>query len=475
MITLTIDNINTQISNLSKEYTVELKDIISYTTKEYFRNKSVDVTRTLYDVANRSFPTGILPVILKYFKQNKLEYTFTDTREAYVEDELILHNVVLRDYQAEVVETAIHKQRGIIQVATGGGKTLIATAIAAKLNIPTIFCVHTQDLLTQAYDVFSKALKTPIGIVGGGKNQIENITICMIQTLGNALNFKYIPADEFDTYAEESPSMMNKMMILKMIQNTQCVIIDECHHISALTYVSLMSSIPNACFRYGLSGTPYRDDGRDLILNAFAGNTLCKISATYLISKNYLMEPTIYIITSSREYESCYGDFYNTVYSQFIVQNEKRNALIVDYSKFFYGKNRKTLILITHIKQGKILFDLIKEHDPNVKLLTGEVDSKLRTQLIQDMKDGLLHTIIGTSLADEGLDIPIIDTMILGGGGKSAVRALQRIGRVLRIHPTKQKPVIIDFYDNVKFLLGHSKKRLSIYKTEKAFRIVDKH
>jgi superfamily II DNA or RNA helicase len=128
--------------------------------------------------------------------------------------------------------------------------------------------------------------------------------------------------------------------------------------------------------------------------------------------------------------------------------------------------------LVTQVTHGKILYKKIKKFDSKVQLLTGEVNCDLRTKLIKQMKNGDLNIIIGTSLADEGLDIPILDTLILAGGGKSSVKALQRVGRILRLHQDKNNPIVIDFNDNAKFLLSHSRKRWSIYKTEEEFKIV---
>jgi superfamily II DNA or RNA helicase len=467
MIKLTIDNINTTVKNLPDDAIDEIKNLISYTTREYFGMKATVIKRTLYDDYNKSFPTGLLNIIIQYLKDNNLQYTVTDSRVAYMENEIDFH-ATFRDYQKTVVDASIKKQRGIIQVATGGGKTIIAAGIIAKLNVPTIFCVHTKDLLQQAYDVFTDVLKIPIGIVGAGLVKIEKINICMMQTLGHALDFKYIPADEFDTYAEESPSMKNRMSILKMIQDVHCVIVDECHHISALTYVDLMSSLPMATFRFGMSGTPFRDDGRDLILNAYAGQLLCKVSASYLIEKNYLLQPTIYMVNTPYMLESPIAN-YNSIYKDHVVNNKPRNELIAKYVKKYFKQKRKTLILVTQVNHGKILYNLIKKIDPKVQLLIGEVDFKVRVELIRKMREGKLHTLIGTNLADEGLDIPILDTLILAGGGKSSVRALQRIGRIIRLHPKKQNPIVIDLVDNPRFLYNHAKKRINIYKLEKNY------
>jgi superfamily II DNA or RNA helicase len=59
----------------------------------------------------------------------------------------------------------------------------------------------------------------------------------------------------------------------------------------------------------------------------------------------------------------------------------------------------------------------------------------------------------------------------LAGAGKSMVKIPQRIGRVLRTYPGKENAVVIDFYDNCTYLLGHSQKRLKIYKKEPEFTI----
>lgn len=474
MVILKVNHIDTKILNAQVEQIEDIKDLISYSTKEFYRSKSVTVKRTLYNLEGRSFPTGLLSNVVKYLKKHNIKYEIEDSREVCFEDSIPLYNVTPRDYQLYAVEQGVKKQRGIVLIATGGGKTVVAAAIIAQLNVPTMFCVHTIDLLKQTYDEFSKFLQVPIGIVGGGQVKIEKFNICMIQTLGHALNFKYIPADEFDTYAEESPDMKSKMDILKMINATRCVIVDECHHVSAMTYVNLMSSLPDASFRYGLSATPFRDDGRDLILHAFAGKLLCKISASYLIKQGFLMKPTIYIVDSSNKVAMYATDTtanYNSVYKDYVVENEYRNGIIEEYAEFFYKKNRKILILVTQVTHGKALYNKIKKFDSKVQLLTGEVDTDLRTKLIKQMKNGELNIIIGTSLADEGLDIPILDTLILAGGGKSSVKALQRVGRILRLHQDKKNPIVIDFNDNAKFLLSHSRKRWSIYKTEEEFKI----
>jgi hypothetical protein len=75
------------------------------------------------------------------------------------------------------------------------------------------------------------------------------------------------------------------------------------------------------------------------------------------------------------------------------------------------------------------------------------------------------------TIFDEGIDCRPLDTLILAGAGKSATRALQRIGRILRPYPGKTDAVAIDFMDNCKYMQAHSTRRANIYKTEEEFDI----
>ena len=87
------------------------------------------------------------------------------------------------------------------------------------------------------------------------------------------------------------------------------------------------------------------------------------------------------------------------------------------------------------------------------------------------MRKGEPQITIASVIFDEGIDVRPLDTLILAGGGKSPTRALQRIGRILRPYEGKKDAIAVDFMDNCKYMQSHSKRRLSIYKTEEEFKI----
>jgi superfamily II DNA or RNA helicase len=80
----------------------------------------------------------------------------------------------------------------------------------------------------------------------------------------------------------------------------------------------------------------------------------------------------------------------------------------------------------------------------------------------EKITSGKIKCIVASTIYDIGVDLPILSGLIIAGGGKSSVRALQRVGRVIRLHPSKKQAAIIDFADQAPYLLEHSERRRDI-------------
>ena len=107
-----------------------------------------------------------------------------------------------------------------------------------------------------------------------------------------------------------------------------------------------------------------------------------------------------------------------------------------------------------------------------VKFLDGAKSSKDRIGAINEMKNGELDLLIASKIFDQGVDIPNLDALVLAGSGKSSGRALQRIGRVIRNAPGKKKAIVVELFDNCKYLRDHSESRIEVYKSEPGFNII---
>jgi superfamily II DNA or RNA helicase len=70
-------------------------------------------------------------------------------------------------------------------------------------------------------------------------------------------------------------------------------IFDEAHHVAAQTIYDLLYRMPNVSTVVGLSASPWRDDGLDLLLEAALGPVRYAIRASDLIDQGWLVPPHI--------------------------------------------------------------------------------------------------------------------------------------------------------------------------------------
>jgi superfamily II DNA or RNA helicase len=80
---------------------------------------------------------------------------------------------------------------------------------------------------------------------------------------------------------------------------------------------------------------------------------------------------------------------------------------------------------------------------------------------------------VATTLADEGLDLPPLRTLIIVLGGRSKTRVMQRIGRLVRPYSGKTHAVAYELEDEgVEYVADHLEMRLDLYRSEPAWRVV---
>lgn len=146
-----------------------------------------------------------------------------------------------------------------------------------------------------------------------------------------------------------------------------------------------------------------------------------------------------------------------------IFQNTKRDDLIVRLFERHAGDT--VLCLIGKIEHGQQLAERI----PGAMVIHSQMRKSecgmTRKTAIEAFKDGRLNMVFATSLADEGLDVPRANVLILGAAGRSAAKAEQRTARVLRAFHDKSHGTIHDFMDTQHpFLAAQSKARIRLYR-----------
>jgi superfamily II DNA or RNA helicase len=441
---------------------------------------SWDGKKRLYHKGYRTFPTGLLPLVMGILQQHDYDVKVTGKPPAVFQ--LAEHHRFnisqgweLRAYQQEAVDCAFDAERCMVRVPTGGGKTVIAAHIIEKCATLTVFLVHTKDLLYQAKEMFESIFGTEIGQIGDGIVDIKPVTVCTVQTAAKALGVKYTSnamAEGDDAFTDKVPQE-RLASIAALIDRAGCVMMDECHRIAAPTAMDVLSAIKNAPYRFGFSASPWRDDGADLALEAVFGQVAYTISATALIDMGFLVRPIIsFKSVPPKAYPK--KTKYAEVYTDYIVNNDARNAIGVKAAQRNLARGIRTLVLVRQIAHGKHIQEwLSKSLGFDVPFLSGKDDSTVRNAVIGDMRAGRLPMLIATTIADEGLDVKPLAGLVLLGGGKSSTRALQRVGRVLRPFEGKNFATVTDFEDNALYLVHHSAKRAKIYGSEPGFTITD--
>ena len=220
------------------------------------------------------------------------------------------------------------------------------------------------------------------------------------------------------------------------------------------------------------SATPVREDGKDLFFEACFGPKLVNISFTYLIENGFLVRPFICFVKLNGSQLPLHTTAkHSTIYSKGIVGNEFRNRMAIAEAKMLYLNGHHPLMLVQHVKHGNIL----KSYMPEAGFIHGKDSIIQRKEALDKFCIGEIPILIATTILDEAIDIPPCDSIIMTGGGASYVRTIQRISRGMRIdpnNPNKKFCVVIDFFDQDKYLDRHCFVRQNTYRSEKAFKII---
>ncbi len=254
--------------------------------------------------------------------------------------------------------------------------------------------------------------------------------------------------------------------ICAYLRDVEQVFVDEAHLTAANLdkgnlFTQALELMPNAYMRWGLTATPFmRAQYHDWLLEGTTGQILYDKPSNELVAEGWLARPKF-----SMYYVPCksYGDWADD-YDLALVQNKKRNNYIFNCIKHRQGP---IMVLVQRIAHGHLLKSICDKNGIPVRFLHGEVDVPTRQQALQDLKDGLIKAVIGSTIWDEGLDIAEIRTLILAGGGRSKIKNLQRLGRGIRLSVGKDEIEVIDFFEEgSKWLKRHAQERLKLWKSE---------
>jgi len=466
-----INNVSSQITPALDQAVVNaLRNKLSFEMPGIYYMKKINPyagVKYFFTPKTQIFPTGLIHYVRDVLDLYKVPYEQVDMRKAPVlGPEIPLKGVQLRDYQEDAVKRAVERQRGIIKAGTGAGKSITAASLIGKLNVPTILFIHKTDVFYQLINTLEDTLQVPIGKIGNGHCDIQRINVGMIQTIARAFDPTLKAEEKDNEFLKEKGDV-----IRKVVQEAECLVADETHHLASDSFWTVYKAAEKAFYRYGFSGSPWRDDNATIMIEGGTAKQIIDIPASTLIDRGYLSPVDIYLYDFEHERQPK-GIKYATLYNTEIMLKLERNNFIVNLALKAANSGKSVLIAVTKVEHGELLETLLKKQDKNAIFVHGESNNELRRKVLDGLSNHTQKIAICTTIFGEGVDSPGLDVLINAKAGASSVDAFQLVGRVLRKTQAKKKAYVIDISDSgCRFFGQHSSERLKIYSTEPNYKL----
>jgi superfamily II DNA or RNA helicase len=343
-----------------------------------------------------------------------------------------------RDYQKDLISAAKRSfregGRDLVQVATGGGKTLVISDIAhwaAATGKKVLVVTKDWELLGQIGQDLCRRHQHGAelcGYVGEtadarrifgelGRPCIRNITFTTIQS-----------------WHRKSDGWPAPDMIL----------IDELHWgEGAPLYSKLLEKFQSA-YVIGFTATPrnwstFRRIGRRIY------------DFAHLVEKGVLSRPVIEppVLTGTNwapRRTGSHGDITQESLSTLAVNVERNKCIVSTYvrKKSQYGK---TLVFACNISHANALVALFNSSGVTAKAVHCLLSSIDKSCIIGDFREGVIDVLVNVTMLTHGVDIPDIQTIFLTRPTLSDILFSQMIGRGARRTRTKDKFYVVDFVD----------------------------
>lgn len=340
----------------------------------------------------------------------------------------------LREYQEEAVTVIENNYRGVIELATGLGKTLIAIHAIRRVGKKALVICPNKSIARQFHDQLKSAFgSNKIGFAGDGHFSIKDVTVGIAATVHNKI-------DEFKKH------------------NFGLIITDETHHIAANTFYTIAQNLAHTGKMFGLTATAFRNDGKDMFIEAYVGKSLLIRDAVWGIQNKFLANP-VFIM---RKFNSLQADNKDKLkaYKSHILNNKKFNDKLVNDINSFLAAGKKVLVLCDMIEHAQYLGKQV-----GLPAAVG-IDNESLSYIDQLNNDKIQGVIATDSFIGEGSDTKKVDVLFMVNFVASKGTVLQNIGRGLRKYDGKEHLIVIDYLvQNSDMLKRHAMLRYEIYKT----------
>ncbi|MEG3632176.1 DUF3427 domain-containing protein [Micromonospora palythoicola] len=338
-------------------------------------------------------------------------------------------------YQAEVLadldaERKVHgRWRNLVVMATGTGKTVVAALDYRRLHREKavdslLFVAHQEQILRQSLATFRQVMGDgSFGetLVGGRAPQHWRHVFASIQSLHR----REIDPEAYDM-----------------------VIVDEFHHAEAPTYARLLTRLKPRVL-LGLTATPDRSDGGD-VRRWFDGRAAVELHLWEALERQ-LLAPFQYfglhddVDLSQLRWKRGQG-YDPTELDGVYTGNDARARMVLRAVRDSVDVDRmRALGFCVSIGHAEFMADWFGRHGVRSAAITSRVDAAGRQALLKEFRDGTVKVLFTVDLFNEGVDLPMVDTILMLRPTESATIFLQQLGRGLRLDDDKPCLTVLDF------------------------------
>ncbi len=386
-------------------------------------------------------PRGCHADLEELAKMNDIELRITDERIPGRGIRVKFTGKLRKDQQTALKEL-LKTETGVLSAPTAFGKTVVAAALIARRKVSTLILVHRTDLMRQWQERLHAFLEGPDaapGLLGGGKSK---------------------PTGKVDIAVLQSLTRIDELG--KLLDGYGQVIVDECHHISAFSFESVLKE-SKARFVTGLTATPVRRDGHHPIVFMQCGPVCHEAKPVKPVTGRMEVWPRpggAGAIPPDTPVQEVF---------RLLTNDNERNQRIADDVVEAYEQGRKILVLTERTSHLQTLEELLQHKTKNLHILHGRLSAKKRRTVIEELNQ-LNETepriLLATGrLIGEGFDHPALDTLVLAMPISWKGTLQQYAGRLHRDHTDKESIRIYDYTENNQPLLRRMwEKRLKGYK-----------
>jgi superfamily II DNA or RNA helicase len=344
----------------------------------------------------------------------------------------------LRPYQRDAIDAIVRARRAgttrpAVVLPTGSGKTVVFAHDVKEWRESdegrgrrALVLAHRTELIEQAAGkLHSVAPEMRIGIVKGARNQtLADVVVGSVQTLRGDRR-------------------------LRQLIDVGLVVVDECHHATADSYLKILESL--GCMRernpvpaVGYTATMVRGD--DKALGAVWQDVVYTRTIAEMIRDGFLVRPRgIRVKVEDLDFSrvrKTRGDYSEHDLGEALEASMAPEAIAKAYLE--HASNRPGILFAPTVSSAAVIADALSAAGISTGLVHGETPVEERRRTLREFADGKIQVLANCMVLTEGFDSPNASCVVIARPTTHKGLYIQMVGRALRLYPGKSDALVLD-------------------------------